>query len=225
MIQHKGDSECLLGGGAQDELCGFEKLPYDNFAGSFVELPRATRAQPPSFVRERAPRRASRRGARLGVNPFQLRHRREHRHAPRRAGRGRARDGFPGHGGAGHAAPAGELPPGLPDELEFNPGGLAVLWAEENSREALFAAMRRREAYGTSGPRIVVRFFGGYGLDPDLCGVRATSSPTATRTASRWAAILPTAPGGRRCPRSRSGRSAIPAPPRNRARRSSASRS
>jgi len=45
-----------------------------------------------------------------------------------------------------------------------------VLFAEENSREALFAAMRRREAYGTSGPRLVVRFFGGYGFDPDLCG-------------------------------------------------------
>ena len=40
-----------------------------------------------------------------------------------------------------HAARAkGEqLPPGLPDAVEFNPGGLAVLYAEENSREALFA--------------------------------------------------------------------------------------
>ena len=52
------------------------------------------------------------------------------------------------------ATPAGDaLPPGLPDALEFNPGGLAVLWAEENSRDALFAAMQRREAYGTSGTR------------------------------------------------------------------------
>ena len=32
---------------------------------------------------------------------------------------------------------------GLPDELEFGPGGLAVLWAEENTRESLFAAMQR----------------------------------------------------------------------------------
>jgi hypothetical protein len=44
-----------------------------------------------------------------------------------------------------------------------------VLWAEENSREALFAAMRRREAYGTSGPRIGVRFFGGWSYADDLC--------------------------------------------------------
>ena len=44
-----------------------------------------------------------------------------------------------------------------------------MLWAEENSRDALFAAMRRREAYGTSGPRLVVRFFGGWDYPEDLC--------------------------------------------------------
>jgi hypothetical protein len=61
------------------------------------------------------------------------------------------------------------MPQGLPDHIELNPGGLAVLWAEENSRDALFAAMRRREAYATSGPRIVVRVFGGWDLPDDLC--------------------------------------------------------
>jgi hypothetical protein len=45
--------------------------------------------------------------------------------------------------------------------VENNPGGLAVLWAEENSRDALFAAMRRREAYATSGTRPIVRAFAG----------------------------------------------------------------
>ena len=59
---------------------------------------------------------------------------------------------------------------GLPDKLEFGPGGLAVLWAEENSRDALFEAMLRRETYGTSGPRIVVRMFGGWDYDSALCG-------------------------------------------------------
>jgi hypothetical protein len=43
------------------------------------------------------------------------------------------------------------------------------VWAEENSRDALFEAMRRKEAWGTSGPRIVVRFFGGAGLPENLC--------------------------------------------------------
>ena len=42
--------------------------------------------------------------------------------------------------------------------LDWNPGGLVAIWAEENTRESLFAAMKRREVYGTSGPRIAVKF-------------------------------------------------------------------
>ena len=74
----------------------------------------------------------------------------------------------PGHGGAGMGARDG-VPTGLPDELEYGPGGLAVLYAEENTRDSLFAAMRRREAYATSGTRPVVRFFGGWNYAEDAC--------------------------------------------------------
>ena len=42
--------------------------------------------------------------------------------------------------------------------------GLAAVWATENSREAIIAAMRRREVYATSGPRIAVRTFAGLNL-------------------------------------------------------------
>jgi hypothetical protein len=40
--------------------------------------------------------------------------------------------------------------------------GYAAVWAEDNTREAIFDAMERKEVYGTTGSRIAVRFFGGW---------------------------------------------------------------
>jgi hypothetical protein len=165
VMQHKGDSECRLGPEAVDELCGFEKLPYQNFMEHYLPWI-AKPPAPMNFVRN-ALKEGLLQRSRLGVNPFKfglVGSTDTHLGAP-----GAVREeAHPGHGGAGTPARS-EMPRGLPDDIEFNPGGLAALWAEENSRDALFAAMRRREAYGTSGPRIVVRFFGGWNYGSELC--------------------------------------------------------
>jgi hypothetical protein len=162
VTQHKGDSECRPG--ANDELCGYEKVPWK----LMMDMPRPSlwgAAPPRSFVRE-ALTEGLVQQARLGVNPFKLGligSTDTHFGAPGMVDE----DRHVGHA-AGLVLARHGIPP-FPDQPRFNPGGLAVLWAEENSRDALFAAMRRREAYGTSGPHLVVRYFGGWDFPADLC--------------------------------------------------------
>ncbi|MCF6223246.1 MAG: DUF3604 domain-containing protein [Flavobacteriaceae bacterium] len=57
--------------------------------------------------------------------------------------------------------------PGFPEPnnqqlREFSSGGLAGVWAEENTRDAIYNAMLRKETFGTSGTRMKIRFFGSF---------------------------------------------------------------
>lgn len=185
LVQHKGSSECdsRLPVWSEDEFCAFEKMGYDRFGGKNTgQTPFADMAGYARIVGLEAPetipppasnflryglKKGLRQQAELGANSFKfglIGSTDTHIAAPGLA----MEKNHPGHGGAGMGAREG-IPQGLPDELEYNPGGLAVLYAEENSRDALFAAMRRREAYATSGTRPTLRFFGGWDYATDLC--------------------------------------------------------
>lgn len=168
IYQHKGQSECLgtRGPGAEDELCGFELLPYNNLTGDRFGGFNTGEPVEQDFLRE-ALKDGLRLELELGVNPFKygfISSSDTHLGTPGLT----TEDNFPGHGGAGAAA-TDEVPPGLTDLVEYSPGGLAVVWAEQNTRTSLFEALRRKEVYGTSGTRPVVRSFGGFDLPDDLC--------------------------------------------------------
>jgi len=186
VVQHKGASECDNRNPvwAEDEYCDFELLAYDSFGGKntgiaaggamdwltvFVDdqdLPQTKPPEASNFLRY-ALKKGLQQQDELGVNSFKyglIASTDTHIAAPGLT----MEKNHPGHGGAGMGSRDG-LPAGLPDELEYGPGGLAVLYAEENTRDALFAAMQRKEAYATSGTRPVLRFFGGWDYPQDLC--------------------------------------------------------
>jgi hypothetical protein len=158
VFQHKGSSECHPASSPNDEACGFEQLKRLQF---FTNA--SPDVVPPAlnFVRD-ALKEGLRQHDLLGANPFKL-------------GLVGGTDGHNATPGAtveedfsatGHLGLRDGIPENIlsrigPGGIVTNGGGLAVLWAEENSRDSLFAAMRRREAYATSGTRPIVRFFGG----------------------------------------------------------------
>ena len=171
IFQHKGDSECYYGPGSSDEDCAFEKLPFNSLGGTIN--PDIAKPSNPNdgFVRNVLSDGLAYR-QNYGVNPWQMgiiAATDDHLAAPGSV----AEDNYIGHSAAGNTlSKILRQYTRLPDAQVFNPGGLAGVWAEENSRDAIFSALQRREVYGTSGPRIPVRMFGGWDFSDDLCEQR-----------------------------------------------------
>jgi hypothetical protein len=152
VYQHKGSSECYFDpkSSTGDPGCAFEYLS-----------PGASSDTPNDYVRtalESGMKYALENGS---ANPYQL-------------GIVSSTDDHNAAAGfvqestfAGHAGRLDDSPElRLTKTPTYGSGGLAVVWAEENTRDAIFAALKRRETYGTSGPRLTVRFYETSSTDP-----------------------------------------------------------
>jgi len=158
IFQAKGDSECRTGIGTEDEFCNFENLLGPCAEGEATGCMRYT-----SFVRNGL-RMGLQLEAQLGFNPYAygiIGSTDTHNGTPGDT----AEVGYMGHNG-GEATLQQRLAGGHRRQdgrgaINYNPGGLAGAWAEENTRASLFAAFKRRETFGTSGNRIRIRLFAG----------------------------------------------------------------
>ena len=161
MFQIKGNSECALGFGATDEECGFEQfLPV-------CEEGQATGCiHPTSMARDGLKKGLALQGS-LGFNPMKfglMASTDTHNSNP---GDTEEWDYRGANSYVGSPA-RNRLESGIRQPKVANPGGLAAVWAPENTRDALFGAMSRREVYATSGTRPLLRFFAGADLPDDL---------------------------------------------------------
>jgi hypothetical protein len=140
--QHKGNSECYAGSAAPDPTCAFEHVPAPQ-GGEQVQ----------NFVRH-ALAVGLFEYASSGVDPLQM----------GIVGATDDHNGIPGYvkedTWQGHVGDVDDTAAQrLVNEPFHNPGGITGVWAPQNTREDIFAALYRRETFATSGPRIAVRFY------------------------------------------------------------------
>jgi hypothetical protein len=166
ITQTKGDSETHPSVSPDDEFANFERWDKANITGAKLDTPDM---QPYNYLRPSLTR-----GLKLeqmvGVNPFKL-------------GLIGSSDSHTGLSTVNADNFFGAIPPeGEPNRgritapshkllptakvgqsaLDMSSAGLAGVWATENTRAGIFDALRRREVYGTTGPRITVRVFAGW---------------------------------------------------------------
>lgn len=184
IMQVKGDSECRNGlngvVGGPDELCDFEKLraPDELTEDCGDDVGQGGMMLSGCMSRFSYVRTALTQGLKekdeLGANPFKMGIIAATDNHTAAAGSVDEKD-FHGSTGMDRFPERRLGPPVVVPGIakgntsRYNPGGLAGIWAEENSRESLFAAMKRKETFGTSGPRIKPRFFAGWEYPASAC--------------------------------------------------------
>jgi hypothetical protein len=160
--QIKGDGEAHPFLSPDDEFADYETWDVGNL--DFTK--RVTTAMLPGSYARSALKRGLELEAKLGVNPFRF----------GLAGAGDSHTGLPGQeeaqfmGKSASSEPDAERwkTPFRTSEIGTQPGwsevasGLTGIWATENTRAALFDALKRKEVYATTGTRIKVRMFGGW---------------------------------------------------------------
>ncbi|NEP12829.1 MAG: DUF3604 domain-containing protein [Symploca sp. SIO2C1] len=158
IIQTKGGSETTPRYAPDDEFADFELFPEgEGNLGSY------------GYLRE-ALKNGLRHEASLGTNPFKygiIAATDNHNGSP---GDTEEFDFIGSHGFSDNtpALRLTNIPPGWEPFPYFTPGGLTGVWAEKNNRESIFDALQRKEAFGTSGTRTKVRFFGGWDFPENL---------------------------------------------------------
>jgi hypothetical protein len=135
ITQIKGDGEAHPYLSPDDEFADYETWDAGN-----LDL---SAAKKPSMLQYEYARQALKQGLalqeKLGTNPYRF-----------------------GFSGARVHHPFSKTDKGVFEGYEMVASGYTGVWAAENTREAIWDAMARREVYSTTGPRIPVRFFGGW---------------------------------------------------------------
>ncbi len=167
VFQIKGQSETAPPLSPEDEWAGFEYIPWRT---ADPNLPSQTSG---SYLRD-ALKTGLEIEAAIGVNPYALGavgstdgHNATSPFEERNySGKLGATDGTPKTRLALNAPNADGSPTRIRMPATWGAAGIAGIWAERNNRGALFDALRRRETFATSGPRIRVRMFGGWDFEP-----------------------------------------------------------
>ena len=161
VTQIKGDSEAHPSISPEDDFSGHEKAWWDmmmKFSKGKDGIQETDQAKQ-SFARS-ALKSGLALEAQLGANPFKF-------------GMLGSTDSHTGLATATESNFWGKMAMDRPNPYRANrsaiysAAGYAAVWASENTREAIFAAFKRREVYATTGPRIRLRFFGGWDFQPD----------------------------------------------------------